>query len=217
MSVSEYHARKISSRIKDLELGYRIDEIENLLSSNNKKNPNSNFWIGLNPDALQTPYEEIFEILTQINPASGSTIVDIGSAYGRMGYIVGECFKNVKFFGVEAILERHEEATRVLVERGYKNITLIHADVMAPNFKLPSAEYFFIYDFGERKCIESILEQISEEAAHRGVVVIGRGRLVRDLIERENPWLSQVITPRHFQNYSIYKTREKLTPTCLEL
>jgi hypothetical protein len=62
-----------------------------------------------------------------------------------------------------------------------------------------------MYDYGSRAAIEHTLAQIKAHAPKHPVVVVARGRLTRDLIERENPWLSQVHPPQHLGNYTIFQ------------
>jgi hypothetical protein len=37
-------------------------------------------------------------------------------------------------------------------------------------------------------------------------VLVGRGRGVRDAVERSHPWLGAVAEPWHQKNYSIYRS-----------
>ncbi len=75
-----------------------------------------------------------------------------------------------------------------------------------PDFKPDAADFFFIYDYGTRPAVQKTLEDLREIARSRPITVVGRGRLSRDAIERQHPWLSQVCPPRHFKNYSIYSS-----------
>ncbi len=201
METVPYNEAKINSARLDAELGLKIDEIEkNITASPTGKN----FWAGLKPDVLQTPYSEFYEIIHKLNLPPGSTFVDVGAAYGRLGYVIGKSFPSYNFIGFEAVQARVDEGAKVLKQ--FSNVQLIWADVIAAAFALPLAEVYFIYDFGSPQDVRKTLFDLGEVSKSKKIIVIGRGRLCRDLIEQENPWLSQVVTPAHFKNYSIYQT-----------
>jgi hypothetical protein len=68
-----------------------------------------------------------------------------------------------------------------------------------------------VYDYGTRVAVKKTLEDLKRlrregVSGAEGFRVVGRGRLSRDLIEREHPWLSQVHAPRHLGNFSIYQS-----------
>lgn len=198
----DYAQAKAHAAKMDIDLGFRISEIESKL----KKCSNANYWVGLDQEVLQTPYLEFYEILDHLSLKEGSVVVDVGAAYGRLGQVIGKSFPNLKFLGLEAVLERVEEGNRVLRSFDYPNVALKHVNVAAEKFSLPIAESYFIYDFGKPDHVRKVLNDLGEISKIKSIKVVGRGRLSRDLIERENPWLSQVVSPRHFKNFSIYQT-----------
>jgi hypothetical protein len=198
-----YALAKEQSAKKDFELGFRIDEVEAKL----KMTSPGNYWIGLAPDVLQTPYSEFSFILKELNLAANSLVVDVGAAYGRLAHVIGKDFPRLKFLGFEAVKERVEEGNRVLSKFKYQNVELICADVTDETFTLPAAAAYFIYDFGSTEHVRKVLFDLGEISKSCEIKVVGRGRLSRDLIERENPWLSQVVSPQHFKNFSIYRTQ----------
>jgi precorrin-6B methylase 2 len=153
---------------------------------------------------LLTPYLEIRQMLEDLAPAPGSTLVDLGAGYGRIGFVVARHFPEVNFIGYEFVKERVDEGTRCLAIQGATRARLLQADLFSKSFVLPRAKFYFLYDYGSREAIEQTLNALKEAARAHPITVIGRGRLTRDLIEREHPWLSQVNPPRHRGNYSIY-------------
>ena len=102
--------------------------------------------------------------------------------------------------GPELVPERVREAIRC----GARGMVCL--DLASPDFVLPEAEAYFIYDFGTSAAIERTLAELRGIAARRRITVVGRGRLSRDCIERGHPWLSQVEAPVHRPHYSIYRT-----------
>lgn len=196
-------------------LGIRVQETEDQIAQDERYNPLtthtersflSEYWRGLPVESLQTPYVELRNLLTQLNLTSGDSFLDLGSGYSRMAFVMDKHAPESRFIGIEYVEPRHLEALRVFGEHSISNASLVCQDLSADDFVLPQASVYFLYDFGSKPAIRKILAQIQSQARSRGVTVVGRGRSSRDLIEKENPWLSSIVQPRHFRNFSIYKT-----------
>lgn len=189
-------------------LGLETERIEKELLERRSRAPvvEGQHWIGLPVKSLLTPYTELRSILNELAPEPGSTVVDLGAGYGRMGFVVGRHFPGVRFLGYEIIPERVQEGRRCLVPWDYGDVELVQADLSSPEFRPVGAESYFIYDFGDRAAIEKTLQDLKSIATRRAIQVIGRGRGSRDAIERHHPWLAQVISPVHGPHHSVYRS-----------
>jgi hypothetical protein len=204
-----YSAAKEFSRALDDALGFQIEAVEKAIVDLHPHTP----WAGLEPQALQTPYPEIRLMLAQLDLKSGQTIVDLGAAYGRMGLVIGAHHPGVQFIGYEISLERVKEGNRILTQMPFSSanamngsIQLVHDDISRSDWLLPDADVYFIYDFGDLESIIRVIDQLKKRAVQTPITVVGRGRRTRDHIERHEPWLSQVNSPRHCGNFSIYQS-----------
>jgi hypothetical protein len=176
------------------------------LRPSNSSGEHQELWIGLALNSLLTPYTEIRTILAQLDPADGETIVDLGAGYGRMGFVISRHYPQTKFIGYEYVGERVKEGMRCLKNLQNLDIKLIHADLSCQDFSPAPAQYYFIYDYGSSKAIEKTLHDLRRIAKEWAITVVGRGRSSRDAIERNHPWLSQIVSPVHGAHYSIYKS-----------
>lgn len=164
-------------------------------------------WVGLPIKSMLTPYTELRHMLTQVQPQAGQLIVDLGAAYGRMGFVMSRHAPGVRFLGFELLEERVREGARCLAKYSAgRDIQLLAADLKSSQFVLPRADIYFIYDYGSREAVEKTLRDLQSLAIAGAFIVIGRGGRVRDAIERHQPWLSQVTEPVHFPHYSIYRS-----------
>jgi len=202
-------AKKHAEQV-DAWLGLRADEIEAQLETQRGPEDGQQRWIGLNLQTLQTPYLELRTMLEHLQPQPRQCVVDLGAAYGRLGLVLGAHYPEVFFAGFELVAERVNEGRRLLDEHRCLRARLEEADLRAPSFRLPEAEFYFLYDFGTRDAIEKTLQDLRAQAqvngATRPLTVVGRGRAVRDAIERRHPWLSGVRAPENFTNYSVYRS-----------
>lgn len=198
---AQEHAEQV-----DAWLGLRTEQTEASLIKPDT-DINQQLWTELPVRSLLTPYIEIRLILSLLNIQSNSHLVDLGAGYGRIGFVIAEHYPGVHFTGYELVRERVNEAQRVFTGRKkYQNITLVWADLSAPEFHLQSADYYFIYDFGSCQAVEKSLNDLKRIAQNRAIAVVGRGRMSRHLIESGQPWLSQVVEPEHHMNFSIYRS-----------
>lgn len=205
MSYAE--AQKHSAMV-DSWLDLRTIEIETELAreKSGPKNRDQERWIGLPTHALLTPYSELRKILFLLSPSRGSKIVDLGAGYGRMGFVLARHYPDATFVGYEIVEERVKEAKRCLAHHKCRNAEMMCEDLSADRFPLAVADFYFIYDYGSRIAITKTLNDLRIIARSRPLVVVGRGRLSRDLIEQQNPWLSRINAPEHHGNFSIYRS-----------
>lgn len=161
-------------------------------------------WVGLHLSTLQTPYLEIREMFDLLNPSAGEKVVDLGAGYGRLGLWLKVFYPEVDFVGYEYVKERVLAGSRILHEWGCSRALLLEQDLTHPEFILPEADYYFIYDYGKIDHIRHTLDQLDRMADRRMFKVIARGQGSRSLIEKEYPWLSQVHPPHHTEKFSIY-------------
>ena len=197
-------AQKHSAEV-DHWLGIEVDKTEDVLSRTDQPTRREH-WLGLPAQTLLTPYTEIRYILSQLDPKPGERLTDLGAGYGRVGHVIGRHYPDVRFLGYECIRERFLEAERSLRFHNFPFAKMSLVDLNAPDFTPVQSDYYFIYDFGEREAIEKTLQDLRCIAQKKTITVIGRGRSSRDAIERQHPWLSQIINPQHCGHHSIYRS-----------
>jgi hypothetical protein len=197
-SMVPYRAEKDHAREVDQFLGLRVEEVERTLVD---PRDGAKRWISQGPSIFQTPYTELRFILSQLEILDLERVVDLGAAYGRLGFVLHQHYPATEFLGYELVRERAEEGERALRAFGAKG-RIFTQDLARADFKPPPASAYFLYDFGARAAVGKVLSDL--RAGERPFVLVGRGREVRDQVEREHPWL-QVKEPRHFPNFSLYR------------
>ncbi|WP_373998793.1 SAM-dependent methyltransferase [Bdellovibrio bacteriovorus] len=190
----------------DEHLGFQCESIEAEIRSHAKESSVvQQNWEHLSVQAFQTPYVEIHNILDLLSLHPGDTIVDLGCAYARMALVIQRHFPELQFIGYELENQRVEEAQRILGISS-TSIRVQSTDLSAENFHLPSADVYFIFDYGTEANVKKTLQDLQEVAKSRPIQVVGRGRLTRFLIHKEHPWLSEVQEPSHYPHFSIYRS-----------
>jgi hypothetical protein len=203
-----YEDSKRHAEQADAWLGFRVDEVERAIKESTRISVKQDeikqeFWVGLDLQSLQTPYLELRTAIETLGSKPGDKIVELGSGYSRLAHVLKRHAKGAHYIGFELVEQRVNEARRVLGD--YQNAQIVLADLADGQFKPPEANVFFIYDFGSQQAIRKVLADLKALAKRHSFQVVGRGRATRQIIEREEPWLSQVFAPKHFPNFSIYK------------
>ena len=222
----DYESARRHSEQLDEVLGFNIPAIENaLLGEARELNPEGTHktwgqtlhggnqtWVGLSHQTLQTPYNELKHICELLNPPAGSTIVDLGAGYGRLGLVLAGMYPEVNFIGYEYVKERVVEGSRILNHLRCERARLLEKDLTRDDFFLPAAEFYFLYDYGTVAHIRKTLGQIEQLASKQNFKLVARGKGTRSLIQYEHPWLSQVYPAIHEEQFSIFSMSDSLFP-----
>mgnify|MGYP003393027289 FL=1 len=207
----------------DVQFGFLANEIErSLLGRARAANPEgdmdswgrglhdgSQTWIGLAPEVLQTPYDELDRMCQNLDLSEDAHVVDLGAAYGRMAFVLHHHRPLAHFTGIEFVPERVDEGNRVFERHNLNRARLIQDDLSREDFLVPLADVYFVYDYGNVEHIRHTLEQLKFLAGTERFQVVARGKGVRSLIQYSHPWLSQMGTPYHEENFSVYRNYEQ--------
>ncbi len=205
LSDAPYAQQQEESRRVDELLGLRTQEVEALIAGEDTRE--RRYWIGLPVSALLTPYSEIHLMLSRLLQAR--RVVDLGAGYGRMGFVIAKHFPHLDFLGIEVVEERVNEGSAALARYGASG-RLVQGDLT--KMPLPEADTYFLYDYGSQSAIEKTLDDLRTRSLHEAVTVVGRGGATRSLIEKKHLWLSGVVEPEHFRNFSIYRSAAAVHP-----
>lgn len=218
----DFQARLEAEKL-DLSLGFNIDQIEaDLLKRAQSMDPQGSHktwgqtihqgnqtWVGLSHQTLQTPYSELHQMCELLDLKANSTVVDLGAGYGRLGLILATFYPSVRFLGLEYVKERVAEGSRIYQKLQCKNAELIVQDLGEEGFQLPKADFYLLYDYGTLTHMRRTLGQFESLADKNDFTLVARGKGVRHLIHYEHSWLTNLCTPIHRENFSIYSTSEK--------
>jgi precorrin-6B methylase 2 len=212
LSVDDYSYRdlQLHSEQADRWLGLNIPGVETTLERRGCRlkargeNSSQQLWIGLAAQSLLTPYIEIRNLIEKLSLRDGSTVVDLGAGYARMGFVIGRHYPKLKFIGFEYVGERVQEALRVINDFYYPNVSVEHVDLSAKSFRLPKADAYFIYDYGTSTAINKSLFELKRISTENHILIVARGVLCHELIETQHSWLYK--RSRNLGRASIYSS-----------
>lgn len=162
-------------------------------------------YVGLNPEQLQTPYSEFHKIVEVISPEENHKVVDLGAGYGRLGLVCHAFDSSIIFEGHEYAQERVDEGNRIYEYLDIENSKLIQQDLCSDQFEMPSADIYFMYEYGDMMHVQESLKQLQEVSLKKNFRLVCRGKGSNNLIWNNHPWLT-VFDQIECENSMIYST-----------
>lgn len=206
---SEMLDAKLGFTISDIEIALfnrarDIDPTGNMTTWGRRLHDGAQTWVGLAPQTLLTPYDELNRMCQLLKIGEHGHVVDLGAAYGRMAFVLAHYAPSAYFTGIELVPERVNEGNRVMVAHGLERARLVVDNMSRPGFTLPLADAYMIYDYGNIEHIRWTMGQLQNLAGIHRFQVVARGEGIRTLIQYAHPWLADMGTPYHETNFSVY-------------
>ncbi len=125
---------------------------------------------------VQSSYATTSLALRYLNLSKGSRFVDLGSGYGRIGSVVGLMRPDVIFTGYEFVKERVDIANKASTRFHLnQHVQFVAQDLSDPDFKIPLAETFYIFDSFTDETYATIIKQLQEMTAQKRITVVTKG------------------------------------------
>ena len=207
---SDTDSKQYSSLV-DSWFGFRVQEVEALLNKDPSKKfkmgiGDSEKWIGLHPDTLQTPYDEFSYFFKLIKGFPIHSVVDFGAGYGRLGIVSHAFFPGSMFTGFELVRERVEEGNRVFKVHKFGNCQLYCQDILEDAFSIPDADFYFLYDFSKPSDIRVILKKLIEKWRQKECFLLVKGAGVQSLISHKFPEFYSCFGVHRYGDLALYSS-----------
>lgn len=125
---------------------------------------------------VQSGYSTILLALHCVDAEVGSTIVDLGSGYGRVGLVCSLLRPDIKFIGYEYVPHRVDISNVASKALGLsESLDFKVQDLSLDSFKIPDADYFYLYDPFSEETYKYILDQIIEVSMRKKVTIVTKG------------------------------------------
>lgn len=160
-------------------LNYQLDR-DMIVDSFAKERLYQNAGVG-----VQSGYSTILLALHNMNALKGQTIIDLGSGYGRVGLVCSLLRPDLNFIGYEFVPHRVDVSN--LAKQNLEissNLNFYVQDLSLSNFKIPSADIFYLYDPFTEETYKYVLEQIIKISLLKKVTIVTKGNA--------NGWLMKI-------------------------
>jgi hypothetical protein len=151
---------------------------------------------------VQSSYLTILSVLEQLSPAQDVRFVDLGSGYGRLGFVIGLLRPDMNFKGYEYVKHRVDIATESSENLGLKNhVTFYTQDLASKDFKIPDAEIYYLYDSFSAETYAHVLTQLIEISLRQQIIVATSGNArgwLTDIAKKEGWAEAEEFLDRNF-------------------
>jgi len=125
---------------------------------------------------VQSSYSTLLNALREINPVQGTRFIDLGSGYGRAGFVVGLLRPDIDFIGYEYVPHRVDIANASAKKLDLQTHVHFYAqDLAALDFKIPDADIYYMYDPFTKETYKYVLDQLQEIGQHRKIIIATKG------------------------------------------
>ncbi|OQW49934.1 MAG: hypothetical protein A4S09_11875 [Proteobacteria bacterium SG_bin7] len=172
LSAEELEAREADMKI-DAALGFDFRSTEKILEDREYKSDSKSLQRGLKSKlgyakwsegntyhGWQTNYRDLANLFTLLKLKPDQKVIDIGSGYGRPGFVIGLLFPKTQYLGYEIVSERINIAKQVAAQNGFRNVTFKKQDLSASDFQIEPADVYYMYDPINDKTMRSTMKNI---------------------------------------------------------
>ncbi len=145
---------------------------------------------------VQSGYSTILLSLHSIEAKPNSKIIDLGSGYGRVGLVYALLRPDIDFTGYEYVPHRVDVSNSASESLGLQDsLNYLVQDLSLQSFKIPDADFYYLYDPFSKETYYYVLKQIVEVSKRRDVTVVTKGNARNWLVDisNENSWRAPVI------------------------
>jgi hypothetical protein len=126
---------------------------------------------------VQSSYASILAALDQVCLPPNGSFIDLGSGYGRVGFVIGFLRPDIQFIGYEYVHHRVQAAEDTARRAGIsEHVHFIAQDLSDRNFRIPEADVYYMYDPFSQETYQYVFEQLREIGKRKSITVATKGR-----------------------------------------
>lgn len=114
-------------------------------------------------------YDLIRELFLRLPEGARSSLVDLGCGYGRIGFYGALLLPDFRFWGVEILPERVEEARRARDRWGLANLDIVQGDAVTEPW--PEAETYALMNPDYPDASTKLLRRLEGIAQSRSIII----------------------------------------------
>lgn len=124
---------------------------------------------------INTPLNAVHELGSQLRKLRPRRVIDIGSGHGLPFLMLGDQFKNTEFIGFDIVRAKVNVANEKAEKLGLKNVSFIDQDLGDPQFSIPEADAYYLYNPLSENVLMKVVRQIHAIGLKRPVMVYSFG------------------------------------------
>lgn len=157
---------------------------------------------------VQSSYAMFLTTLSKLQLKGGSKVVDLGSGYGRFGFVIGLAYPELHFTGFEFVKERVIQANEISKNFGLnKMVNFIEQDLSTEAFEIPQADLYYMYDPFLDTTYKSLFKKLDILAQSQKIQIATKGNANHWIQNRYRDHSWHLVAQFHYGNLCIYSNQ----------
>lgn len=132
---------------------------------------------------VQSGYSTVMTALRHLNPKQGVHFIDLGSGYGRLGFVVGLMRPDIHFRGYEYVPHRVQASAEIAKKFMLSNhVSFFVQDLSLSSFKIPPATIYYLYDPFSDETYQHVFRQLIDISRQQKIFIATKGNTRQQLI-----------------------------------
>ncbi|AZZ38126.1 hypothetical protein CIK05_15395 [Bdellovibrio sp. qaytius] len=156
---------------------------------------------------VQSSYNTIIMALNFLRLPQNARLTDLGSGFGRVGLVISLLRPDIKFIGYEFVASRVDLANAAVKKLGIDKQLFFHQDLSLPEFKIPDAEVYYLFDPFTQETYSHVIAQLNQIASQRKIMIVTKGNAREQFMtgsEKKNWSAPQVL---NYANFCLFRSR----------
>lgn len=125
---------------------------------------------------VQSSYASVLLALRYLPLPKAAKFIDLGSGYGRLGFVIGLLRPDVEFYGFEYVNTRVQAANKICMNLQInQNVHFLTQDLSKSDFQIPVADVYYIFDSFTDETFQIVMAQLEQLALTHHMIVITKG------------------------------------------
>ncbi len=125
---------------------------------------------------VQSSYSSIIQNIARLEIPANAHIVDLGSGYGRLGWVLGILRPDIYFDGYEFVETRVRIANQIAARLGiYSKVNFHDQDLSSKHFQIPAADIYYLYDPFTESTYRHVFKQLAQLSLSKNFRLLTKG------------------------------------------
>ena len=155
----------------------------------------------------QSSYNTIISALNFLRLPQKARLIDLGSGFGRVGFVISLLRPDISFTGYEYVSARVEKANAAIQKLGIAKQLFYQQDLSSPEFKIPEAEVYYLFDPFTTETYKHVVSQLNEMASKRKIMIVTKGNAREQFMTGDDKKFWSAPQILNYGNFCLFRSR----------
>lgn len=155
----------------------------------------------------QSSYNTIITALNFLRLPQKARLIDLGSGFGRVGFVVSLLRPDINFTGYEYVGSRVEKANAAVEKLGISKQIFFQQDLSSPEFKIPEAEVYYLFDPFTSETYKYVVSQLNQMASKKKIMIVTKGNAREQFMTGDDKKYWSAPQVLNYGNFCLFRSR----------